>query len=116
MRDRRAVWIASAVVALGLAGVVPAMAQGGGNGSPPGAPPNAHGLCTAAANGQKNGKPWQDGAPKPFENLHDNYLESAASESSDQMSSEAEGTRADIIQDCNDAGVPIGGNPSSSSS
>ena len=114
MRDRKAVWIAGVVVALGLAGVVPALAQGG-NGSPPGAPPNAHGLCTAAANGQKNGKPWQDGAPKPFENLHDNYLESAASESSEQASSEAEGTRSDIVQDCSDAGVPIGGNPSSSS-
>lgn len=112
MRDRRAVWVAGIVVALGLAGVVPALAQGGGGS----APPNAHGLCTAAANGQKNGKPWQDGAPKPFENLHDNYLESAASESSDQMSGEAEGTRDDIIQDCQDAGVPIGGHPSSSSS
>jgi hypothetical protein len=70
-----------------------------------GAPPNAHGLCTAAANGQKNGQPWQNGAPAPFENLHSTYLEQAANESN----SDTENTRSDIVQDCQSAGVPIGG-------
>jgi hypothetical protein len=109
MRDRRAVWIAGVVVALGLAGIIPALAQGNPGGS--GAPPNAYGLCTAAANGHKNGVPWQSSAPPPFESLHSSYLESAASESN----SDTESVRSDIVQDCSDAGIVVGGNPSTSS-
>ena len=104
---RRKLGIAALVVGLAGMGISPAFAAkgGGGNGSPSGAPPNAHGLCTAAANGQKNGQPWQNGTPGPFQKLESSYLESAANESS----SDTEGTRADFNQDCNDAGVPVGG-------
>ena len=97
--------LAALSLTLALAAAGPALASGGGNGSPPGAPPNAHGLCTAADNGAKNGKPWQNGTPGPWQNLHNSYLESAANEGSN----DTEGTRANVVQDCQSAGVPISG-------
>src|SRR5207249_2544772 len=85
-----------------------ALAQGGGsaNGN------NAHGMCTAAANGQKTGWLKKGSVPPSFQNFHDNYLELQTDQSLSvelQELPNLEGTRADIIQDCLSAGISIGG-------
>jgi hypothetical protein len=106
---KRPMWIATGVLSLMLAGVGPALATQGGNGgggASNGSPSNAHGLCTAANNGNKNG--WdKNGVPPAFQNFHDNYLEGVSNETQ----ADTEGTRQDIIDDCNSAGIPVGGQP-----
>ena len=107
MRKRIAIAVMGLLLVGGTAGS--ALAQGGGsaNGN------NAHGMCTAAANGQKTGWLKKGSVPPSFQNFHDNYLELQAGELQTfqllELKNGLEGTRADIIQDCLLAGISIGG-------
>jgi hypothetical protein len=110
---KRTASIAAGLVALGLAGLAPAIASAG---NPSGSnPPNTFGLCTAADNGNKNG--WNNqpnGAPPPFQTLEQQgeSEESQQTQSAEQQSG-TEGTasdaRQDIEQACASDGVTPGG-------
>ena len=103
VRKRIAIAVMGLLLVGGTAGS--ALAQGGGsaNGN------NAHGMCTAAANGQKTGWLKKGSVPPSFQNFHDNYLELKAELNGELENGQAEATRQDIIDDCNLAGIAIGG-------
>ena len=68
---------------------------------------NAHGICTAYFNGQKNGHTSGE-SPGPFGTLEDDAgtYDGTNSEDSNEML-----LASDVLEYCNSLGVVVGGNP-----
>ncbi|HZT66260.1 MAG TPA: hypothetical protein VFA11_10780 [Acidimicrobiales bacterium] len=92
-----------------VAGAALAMVAPGGaalaNGGPP--PQAQYGLCNAANNGQKNGQPWQNGGPTPFQQLN-NQLDQQYPDSGSGDGT-PENSLQDLQNDCNNANPQPGG-------